>query len=81
MVDIKRIQAGCINVPYNNTGTPYILGALTDQTVTVFRDRLSNSKRWQVSSHNYGLPLKTVTYANGYQTSTSSYGYNAIFFY
>ena len=66
------------NIYYHNTGTPYILGALTDQTVTVTRSGASNSRRMYVSSHSHGIPLTSITYANGNQTSESLYTYNAM---
>ena len=69
------------NAYYNNatynTGAPYIIGALTDQTVTVSRPGSSNSSRVYVSNHNYGLPLTKATYANGYKTSETTYEYNS----
>jgi len=65
------------NVYYNNTGSPYILGALIDHTVTVTRGGASNSKRMYISSHNHGLPLTTVIYANGLQTSETTKLYNS----
>ena len=65
------------NIYYNNTGTPYILGALSDRTVTVTRNGASNSKRMYVSSHSHGIPLTAITYANGYQTAEKTYKYNS----
>lgn len=64
------------NTYYNNTGTPYILGAVTDQTVTITRNSASNSKRKQVSSHHYGIPLTVIAYANNNKISETVYTYN-----
>ncbi|MDR1633030.1 MAG: FG-GAP-like repeat-containing protein, partial [Dysgonamonadaceae bacterium] len=61
----------------NSTGTPYILGFLTNQTVTVSRNGSSNSKRTQVGSYNSLLmPTLKYTYANGNRTSQTGYSYD-----
>ena len=61
----------------NNSVTPYILGALTDRTVTASRSGTpSSSKRVLISVHEYGLPKTKITYANGNKTSETSYTYN-----
>lgn len=60
---------------HNQTESPYMIGFLTNQTVTVSRNGSSNSKRINISSHNNGLPLTKITYANGNKTSESTYSY------
>lgn len=60
---------------HNQAESPYLIGFLTNQTVTVSRNGSSNSKRMYISSHNNGLPLTKITYANGNKTSESTYSY------
>jgi RHS repeat-associated protein len=61
---------------YNNTGTPYLLGFLTDRTVTASRSGSSDSRRMLISSHSNGLPTVKSLYVNGNRTSESTYAYN-----
>ena len=62
----------------NNTGTPYVLGFLTNQTVTTFRSALSNSNRVQIAAYNSLLmPTTQYRYANGNRTLEETFNYDA----
>lgn len=65
------------NTYSNSTGTPYLLGFLTNQTVTTTRNSISTSQKMYIPNHSNGLPTKKILYKNGYQVSESTFTYDS----